>query len=135
MKINKKNVMASFTEFDQRTQDALENILTQLGKQEKEPNDYALVILQMLAVEFDMYFKAYDSLRNSDVVNVNIIGEREIHQAKPQVEIVNKSIKQITNMLDKLGISPLTDAKIRKLKSTEDNAAQDASMILASLVG
>lgn len=119
MKINKKNILASFENYDQRTQDMMENIVKQLAKQEKEVNDYALVILQLVAVQFEIYFKALDDVIRDGIVNSTQVGDRTINQPKPQLEALQKSNTQITRLLDKIGISPLEAAKIKKLNKVD----------------
>lgn len=133
MKINKKNILSSFITYDQRTQDMLENIVIQLIRQEKEPNDYALVLLQMIAIQFEIYFKAYDSLENQSLTNINIVGDREIHQCKPQVDVLMKASTQISKLLKDLALSPLEAAKVKKLNSAEENTIASGESILASL--
>lgn len=132
MKINKKNILASFENYDQRTQDMMENIVKQLAKQEKEVNDYALVILQLVAVQFEIYFKALDDVIKDGIVNSTQVGDRTINQPKPQLEALQKSNTQITRLLDKIGISPLEAAKIKKLnKSDNDESGKE---LLNSLI-
>lgn len=131
MKINKKNILGSFETYDQRTQDMMENIVKQLAKQDKEVNDYALVILQLVAVQFEIYFKALDDVNRDGIVNSTQVGDRTINQPKPQLEALQKSNTQITRLLDKLGISPLESAKIKKLNKSDD---QDSSDLLDKLI-
>lgn len=133
MKINKKNILASFENYDQRTQDMMENIVKQLAKQEKEVNDYALVILQLVAVQFEIYFKALDDVIRDGIVNSTQVGDRTINQPKPQLEALQKSNTQITRLLDKIGISPLEAAKIKKLNKSDDG--ESGKELLNSLIG
>ena len=132
MKINKKNILASFENYDQRTQDMMENIVKQLAKQEKEVNDYALVILQLVAVQFEIYFKALDDVIRDGIVNSTQVGDRTINQPKPQLEALQKSNTQITRLLDKIGISPLEAAKIKKLNKNDDE--ESGAELLNSLI-
>lgn len=132
MKINKKNILASFENYDQRTQDMMENIVKQLAKQEKEVNDYALVILQLVAVQFEIYFKALDDVIRDGIVNSTQVGDRIINQPKPQLEALQKSNTQITRLLDKIGISPLEAAKIKKLNKNDDE--ESGAELLNSLI-
>lgn len=122
MKINKKNILNSFEGYDQRTIDMLDIILKELSKQEKEINEYSLVIFQLLAIQFEIYYKAYDAL-SSGIVNECQIHERIIHAPKPQLDALQKANNQITKMLKDLGLSPLEKAKIKKLNTTEDETA------------
>lgn len=134
MKINKKNILVSFVDYDQRTQDMLENIVTQLIKQDKECNDYTLVIIQMLAVQFEIYFKALDALKDG-IVNVVNLGDRTLHQPKPQLDALQKANNQINKMLKDLALSPLEKAKIKKLNSMEENNNASGEKILDTLLG
>lgn len=134
MKINKKNILQSFSDYDSRTQDMLDYTIKQLYAQGKEPNDYALVIIQMLAAQFEIYFKSLDALKD-EIVNVCNIGDRIIHAPKPQLDSFQKSSNQITKLLDKLGLSPLESAKIKKLSKVdaEDDAKETYDKILGTI--
>ena len=134
MKINKSEVLSSFEGYDQRTIDMLEIILKEVKKQGKELSEYSLVIFQLLAIQFEIFYKAYDAI-DKDIVNVCQIGERTIHAPKPQLDALQKANLQIRNMLKDLGLSPLEQVKIKKLKSSEENTNNSGSMILAQLVG
>lgn len=134
MKINKKNVLNSFEGYDQRTLDMLEIILKELSKQEKELNEYSLVIFQLLAIQFEIFYKAYDDIGKS-LVNECVVGERKVHAPKPQLDALQKANNQITKMLKDLGLSPLEKVKIKKLISTEENNNVSGANILASLIG
>jgi phage terminase small subunit len=130
MKINRKNILASFVDYDQRTQDMLDNIITQLIKQDKECNDYTLVIIQMLAVQFEIYFKALDALKDG-IVNVVSLGDRTLHQPKPQLDALQKANNQINKMLKDLALTPLDRAKIKKLNKNDED---DAQQLLEALI-
>lgn len=132
MKINRKNIMASFVDYDERTRDMLDNIVKQIIEQQKNPNDYTLVVLQLIAVQFEIYFKALDAL-GDDIVNVVNLGDRVLHQPKPQLDALQKANNQIAKLLKDLGLSPLEDAKIKKLKETTSNE-ESASELLDKLI-
>lgn len=124
MKINKKNILASFAEYDQRTVDNLEIILKEVSKQGKEISEYALVIFQLLAVQFEIFYKSLDAI-NEGIVNTQEINGRKIHSPKPQLEALQKANIQINNMLKSLGLSPLEKAKVKKLNSNDEQSAQE----------
>jgi phage terminase small subunit len=119
MKINKKNVLASFVDYDQRTKDNLEIIIKEVSKQGKELSEYALVIFQLLAIQFDIYYKCYDELTNGNLTNERVIGDKTIYQPKPQLDMLQKTNVQISRFLKDLGLSPLERAKIKKLNDLD----------------
>lgn len=119
MKINKKNVLASFVDYDQRTKDNLEIIIKEVSKQGKEFSEYALVIFQLLAIQFDIYYKCYDELTNGNLTNERVIGDKTIYQPKPQLDMLQKTNVQISRFLKDLGLSPLERAKIKKLNNVD----------------
>lgn len=127
MKINKKNVLAAFEGYDQRTLDNLEIIVKEVSKQGKELSEYSLVIFQLLAIQFDIFYKSYDELKNGQLTNVCNLGNRVIHAPKPQLDMLQKSNGQISKFLKDLGLSPLEQAKIKKLNSVDaDKLAEEA---------
>lgn len=134
MKINKSEVLASFSGYDDRTIDMLEIILKEVKKQGKELSEYSLVIFQLLAIQFEIFYKAYDAI-GTDIVNVCQIGERTVHAPKPQLDALQKANLQIRNMLKDLGLSPLEQVKIKKLKSAEENDNASGENILANTLG
>lgn len=119
MKINKKNVLASFVDCDQRTKDNLEIIIKEVSKQGKELSEYALVIFQLLAIQFDIYYKCYDELTTGNLTNERVIGDKTIYQPKPQLDMLQKTNVQISRFLKDLGLSPLERAKIKKLNDLD----------------
>lgn len=133
MKINKKEVLKSFMDYDQRTQDMLEIILKEVSKQGKELSEYALVIFQLLAIQFEIYYKSYDQL-DGNIVNETKVGERTIMAPKPQLDALQKANSQINKMLLQLGLSPLEKAKIKKLNNTEENTKASAQDVLNKLM-
>lgn len=132
MKINRKNIMASFTDYDERTRDMMDNIVKQIIEQQKNPNDYALVVLQMLAVQFEIYFKALDSL-GTDIVDKFELHGAEMSRPKPELDMLQKANNQISKLLKDLGLSPLEDAKIRKLKE-KSTGEQSGAELLSQLI-
>ena len=131
MKINKKNILASFVNYDERTQDMLSYIVSQLSKQDKDINEYGLVVLQMIAIQFEIFFKAKDAL-GDDIVNVVNLGDRVLHQPKPQLDALQKADTKISKLLKDLGLSPLEKAKIKKLNKSDDD--ESGKELLNSLI-
>ncbi len=119
MKINRKNILASFENYDQRTQDMLSYIVSQLSKQDKEINEYGLVVLQMIAIQYEIYFKALDDVIRDGIVNSTQVGDRTINQPKPQLDALQKADTKISKLLKDLGLSPLEKAKIKKLNKVD----------------
>ncbi len=133
MKINKKNILASFVDYDQRTQDNLEIILKEVSKQGKELSEYSLVMFQLLAVQFEIFYKAYDAI-SEGIVNTTQVGERTVHAPKPQLEALQKANVQINNMLKSLGLSPLEQAKIKKLNENPASREESATELFSELI-
>ena len=134
MKINNKNVLSSFEGYDQRTIDMLDIILKELSKQNKELNEYSLVIFQLLAIQFEIYYKAYDSIDTAIVDEIDLHGGK-LTKAKPQLDALQKANNQITKMLKDLGLTPLEKAKIKKLNSQEENDNISGTAILGNILG
>lgn len=132
MKINKKNILASFVNYDERTQDMLSYIVSQLSKQDKDINEYGLVVLQMIAIQYEIYFKALDDVIRDGIVNSTQVGDRTINQPKPQLDALQKADTKISKLLKDLGLSPLEKAKIKKLNKSDDD--ESGKELLNSLI-
>lgn len=125
MKINKNEVLKAFSTYDTRTQDMLEIVLKETKKQGKELSEYSLVIFQLLAIQFEIYYKAYDSLDKNIVDEIDLHGGK-LTKTKPQLDALQKANTQISKLLKDLGLSPLEQAKIRKLNSKDDEDSDKA---------
>lgn len=133
MKFSKNNILKSFDSYDIRVLDFLEYILDEIKAKQKDMNNYTLVILQLLATQLTIYFKAEDAVK-SGVIEVSETKYGNVRKLKPEVTTLNQSHKEITHLLDKLGLSPLESAKIKKLKSTSENANESGEALLNILV-
>lgn len=133
MRFSKFNVLKSFEGSDQRVLDFLEYILDELKAKEKALNNYTLVILQLLSAQLNLYFKAQDEVC-SNVTEVSDTKYGKVKKIKPEVQIMMSAHKEVTRLLDKLGLSPLEKAKIKRMNTTEQNSQADGTELLAALI-
>lgn len=124
MRFTKNSILKSFDDYEERVLDFLEYVLDELKSKERDVNNYTLVILQLLAAQLSIYFKAMDEVEHN-VTETNDTKYGTIRKIKPEVVVFNQAHKEITRLLDKLGMSPLERAKIKKLNTNDDESAQD----------
>ena len=133
MRFTKNNILKSFDNYEPRVLDFLEYVLDELKAKDKIINNYTLVILQLLASQLSVYFKAQDEI----VTNVTETSDTKygsVRKVKPEVVVFNQTHKEITRLLDKLCISPLEKAKVKRLNSTEENNQAEGTQILGNLL-
>lgn len=128
MRINKQNIISSFQDYDQRVIDFMTYIIDDMKQLKIEINNYSLVMFQLLAVQLTIFFKALDTIQNGN----KIIDDD--NKKTPALNTLNKAHAEILRLLDKVGLSPLERAKIKKLNSTMATKDEAAADILAALV-
>ena len=134
MRFTKNNILKSFEGYEQRVIDFLEYVLEELKLNNKVLSNYTLVILQLLATQLKLNFKAQDAL-GDQISDTKETKYGEVTKPKTEVTVLMQSHKEIVKLLDKLGLSPLEKSKIRKLNSVQENDNEEGSNILGNLMG
>lgn len=114
----------NFETLDKRVEQFLDKTISALEEQKVTITDYTKMILSMLVAQLVLYYKACDSALQSDKVSSEDAYKRKAKM--PEISIMQKSHDQILHLLDKIALSPLSSAKIKKLNSTDgDETAQE----------
>ena len=116
---------------DDRVKDYLDKVISSLNQNNVEINDYTKLILLMIVNELMLYFKSVDAVYGNDEISSKDNYSRKAKM--PEISIMQKSHDQILNLLDKLTLSPLESAKVKKLKRASD-ADTDAQELLDKLI-
>ena len=93
-------------------------------------NNYSKIILNMLIPQLIIYYKALDVIKANKEVSHKDDYSRI--SKSPEIAVLQKSNDQILNLLDKLALSPLEKAKVKKLNKDE---GEDAKKLLEDLIG
>lgn len=117
---------------DDRVTDYVDKLISSLNQNEVEINDYTKLILMMIVNELILYFKATDAIYDNDEVSSTDNYDRKAKM--PEISIMQKAHDQILTLMDKISASPLSRAKINKLKQNNNNEldAESAFELLKS---
>ena len=114
-----------YKNLDPRVVNYLKSVISEINTVNKHITEYTKAILVMLVPQLIIYFRALDSLEAED----GITNENKYYgkSKSPVIIILQKANDQILNLLDKIAISPLSAAKIKKLNSVDsDKLAEEA---------
>lgn len=112
---------------DERILDFLNNVTS--GLDENNINDYTKIILNMLVPQLIIYFKAQDNIQgNGGVAHSDDYNRKS---KSPEIAVLQKANDQILSLLDKLVLSPLEKAKIKRINKNDED---DAKELLENLI-
>lgn len=115
---------------DERVIDFIDSVTNDIKTRKIEVTEYLKVILQMLVAQLVLYFKSAD-----EVFKNNALSSTDDYKRKskaPEIAVMEKSHDKILELLDKIALSPLSSAKVKKLSKDDD---LDAKELLDELVG
>lgn len=126
-----EETIKDYKDLDPRIILYLEHVVNEIGKD--KVTDYTKVILGMLVPQLIIYYRSLDELNTkNDLTNENkYYGKSK----SPVIIIMQKANDQILNLLDKISLSPMTKAKIKKLNTTEENTNSSGESVLNKLIG
>lgn len=121
------------TSADPRVIMFLDTTISALDSQSIKITDYTKLILGMLVTQLVLYYKACDALIQD---NESITSEDKYKRRAqaPIISIMQKANDKIIGLLDKISLSPLEKAKVKKLNQKTDEQ-EDARELLSALMG
>ena len=124
MKNIDKDVLAIYgKKVDARVETFMQNIAKDIDTQKKPYTQYTRMILTLMVSQLVLYYKALDEMEANNVESQDSYKRKS---KAPSIAIMQKANDQILHLMDKIGLSPLESAKIRKLnKSTDDESAEE----------
>lgn len=127
-----EETIKDYKDLDPRIILYLEHVINEINK--SKVTDYTKVILSMLVPQLIIYYKSLDELNSSDN---DLTNENKYYgkSKSPVIIIMQKANDQILNLLDKISLSPMTKAKIKKLNTTEENTKSSGEYVLNKLIG
>lgn len=119
------------TGVDQRVVDFLDSVVNDIEQRKIDVTEYVRCILLMLVSQLVLYFKASDEVLKDTALSSTDDYKRK--SKAPEIAILNKAHDQILNLLDKISLSPMQNAKIKRLnKGGDDESAADLLAALTS---
>lgn len=126
MRLNKDNILSNFSNYDERVVDNLALIIDELKNKKVPVNNYSLVIFQLLATQFAIYYKSLDVINGDGDISSEDSYKRKAKS--PELAALQKSHQEIVHLLDSLAISPLSSAKVNKLNEREIISKEESSL-------
>lgn len=123
-----KEITSKYKEpLDSRVVSFLDNVTSDLD--EKNINHYSRIVLDMLVPQLIIYFKAQDNIQVEGGVSHSDDYNRK--SKSPEIGVLQKANDQILSLLDKLVLSPLEKAKIKRINKNDE---EDAKELLDALI-
>lgn len=122
MKLIKSDILENFKTYDDRVKNNLSLIIDELISKKTQVSSYLLIILELLATQYTIYYRALDALNESSTLTGHDSLKRK--SKIPELSALQKAYTEIIRLLDKLALSPIEDARLKRLKekSSEEEA-------------
>lgn len=108
---------------DERVIDFIDDITTDIKNRKIKVTEYLKVMLSMLVTQFVLYVKAVDQINKES--SVSSTDDYKRAAKSPAIAVAQKAHDKIVELLDRISLSPLSEAKIKKLNSSEEESAQE----------
>lgn len=115
---------------DERVIEFMDHITKDIKERKIAVTEYLKVILSMLVTQFVLYIKAVDQISKEDKVSSTDDYKRVAKS--PAIAVADKAHDKILELLDKISLSPLAEAKVKKLN--KDDAETSAQELLDDLI-
>ena len=127
----KTEILSSFETVDRRVEKFLDRTINAISEQKINITDYTKMILTMLVTQLILHFKAYDEVFKN---NGTVTAEDSYKRASkaPAISVMQQTHDKILQLFDKITLSPLASAKVKKLNSNSDE--QSAQEYLDALI-
>lgn len=118
-----EEIISNFGNLDSRVESFLKKTITDINTKGIKVTDYTKMILELLVVQLVLYYKAFDEINEDTSVSSEDSYNRKAKS--PAISIMQKANDQILVLLDKITLSPLSSAKVKKLNKNDEDDAQE----------
>lgn len=118
-----EEIISNFGNLDSRVESFLKKTITDINTKGIKVTDYTKMILELLVVQLVLYYKAFDEINEDTSVSSEDSYNRKAKS--PAISIMQKANDQILVLLDKIALSPLSSAKVKKLNKNDEDDAQE----------
>lgn len=131
MKMINTYIKEHYADVDDRIKMKLNRVYEEVEKNNPgNINNYFFNTLDLLCAQYEVFFLSYDALREAGKVNQD---DRYHRQAKNiNITVMTRASKEILDIMDKLSISPVIKAKVKKLNKEDDS--ESAEELLNNLI-
>jgi phage terminase small subunit len=131
MKMINSYIQEHYEDADDRIKIKLSRVYDEVEKNNPSNiNNYFFNTLDLLCAQYEVFFMSYDALRQAGKVNQD---DRYHRQAKNvNITVMTRASKEILDIMDKLSISPVIKAKVKKLN--KEDYSESAEDLLNELI-
>lgn len=129
MKLTKDIIQKRYNKYDERVIEYLINISKSL-KEQNVNDEYYYCMFDLLVIQLHLYYSSCDQLMKLKDLTSEDNYKRLVKS--PLIGVLQKCHSQILDIMQKLSISPIEKAKLKRLNTTDDN--ESAEELLNSLI-
>lgn len=129
--ITAQDIDKLFKDHDKRTKHCLKLLVDCLTDNDSVVPDYFELSLELLAVQFDLYFESKDVIHREGIYSYNKTSNRV--NKSPAIQVMQAAYSRIIDMIKESGATSMSRKKLKKMSGNdkEDNAAK----LLEALAG
>lgn len=127
--INESTIRQRYNKYDERVIEYLINISKSL-KEQNVNDEYYYCMFDLLVIQLHLYYSSCDQLMKLKDLTSEDNYKRLVKS--PLIGVLQKCHSQILDIMQKLSISPIEKAKLKRLNTTDDN--ESAEELLNSLI-
>lgn len=124
MKTVNKYIQEHFSNVDDRIKIKLNRVYEEVeSNNSNNINNYFYNALDLLCAQYEVFYLAYDALKEAGKINQDDKYNRTAKNIN--ITVMTRASKEILDIMDKLSISPVIKAKVKKLNNdTEDESTE-----------
>lgn len=112
-----------YNQYDQRVKDFIAKIFEDLSKNNESISNYHLCMCDLLVVQLQIYFAACDQMKG--LTDLTTTDDYKRAAKSPVISVLNKAHANIIDILQKLSLSNLEIARLKRLSKEDDNSAEE----------
>lgn len=112
-----------YNQYDQRVKDFISKILEDLSKNNESISNYHLCMCDLLVVQLQIYFAACDQMKG--LTDLTTTDDYKRAAKSPVISVLNKAHANIIDIMQKLSLSNLEIARLKRLSKEDDNSAEE----------
>ena len=129
MKLTKDIIQKRYNKYDERVIEYLINISKSL-KEQNVNDEYYYCMFDLLVIQLHLYYSSCDQLMKLKDLTSEDNYKRLVKS--PLIGVLQKCHSQILDIMQKLSISPIEKAKLKRLNTADDD--ESAEELLNSLI-
>lgn len=112
-----------YNQYDQRVKDFIAKIFEDLSKNNESISNYHLCMCDLLVVQLQIYFAACDQMKG--LTDLTTTDDYKRAAKSPVISVLNKAHANIIDIMQKLSLSNLEIARLKRLSKEDDGSAEE----------